>query len=166
MTVANDGAAAPDEPLAVIRSYSDLREALHARADSLGTTRLSIDRVSGVQAGYSGKVLGPGALRSAIGRTTFGPLLTALGIKLLVVEDPAAFKFVKQHEPKKKNHANGAMPTRKTPSRQQFSGNSDWGRYMRAIGISKQTSGARKRIARHAARCRWSRKLDGARAYP
>jgi len=102
--------AAPVEPIAVVRTYGELRQALHMRADALNITRSSIDHVSGLQGGYNGKCLGKRSVRSAIGRTTFGPLLSSLGLKLLVVEDEAAFKFVKRHEPKKKHHARAGKP--------------------------------------------------------
>ena len=84
----------------------------------LNVTRASIDNAAGVQPGYSGKKLGRRAVRSAIGKTTFGPMLTALGVMLVLVEDPTAFKFTKQHEAKKKRHAGATMPTRENLYRQ------------------------------------------------
>src|SRR5262249_53491548 len=77
--------------LGVVRSYDELVEALRARAFELNATRDAIDEVAGLQRGYSAKVLAPGTPR-CLGRQSMGPLLGALGVMLLVVEDEKAME--------------------------------------------------------------------------
>jgi hypothetical protein len=50
--------------------------------------RLELDRLTGLADGYAGKVLSPSRIKS-IG-TSLGPLLEALGLILIAVENPAA----------------------------------------------------------------------------
>ena len=73
--------------LAVVHDYEELRTALRARAEALDISRLEIDRISGVANGYSATVLSDTA-RKRIGANAIGPLLAALGLQLVVREDP------------------------------------------------------------------------------
>jgi hypothetical protein len=89
--------------LAVVRSYSELIAALRARRDELEVTHETIDDVSGVASGYTSKVLGPktGSTHAKrpsqrnLGPVSLGLLLGALGLALVVVEDPAAMVRVR-----------------------------------------------------------------------
>lgn len=89
--------------LATVREYVDLVEALRARRDALQITHETIDAVSGLAAGYTGKLLAPptgptDAMRPSkrhLGPLSFGPMLAALGLKLLVVEDKEAIARVR-----------------------------------------------------------------------
>ena len=74
------------EPLAEVRSYADLQKALRARAEELDISRATLDQLSGLDAGYCGKLLAPNPKRN-IGFVSIGLLLGALGLKLLEVED-------------------------------------------------------------------------------
>jgi hypothetical protein len=75
----------------VARSYDDLHAIIRARADELQTTRESIDEVAGLQAGYSGKLLGNSKAKK-IGPVSMGPLLAVLGLALAVIEDPESYR--------------------------------------------------------------------------
>ena len=100
--------------LAEVHTYDELQAALRARAlaldvviDSRCSPRIhrkeALDGVAGLPAGYSSKVL---AGRKRAGRTSLGALLSALGLKLLVVEDPEALaRFTTQIA--RGPHANG-----------------------------------------------------------
>lgn len=74
---------------AVIRSYADLVDTLRARADELGATRLQIDDAAGLHEGYASKLLTKTTIR-ALGRVSLGPMLQALGIALVAIDDPQA----------------------------------------------------------------------------
>jgi hypothetical protein len=74
--------------LAVIHDYDELRIALRARAEALDISRIEIDRIAGTANGYAGAVLSDTA-RKRIGPARLGPMLAALGLALVVVEDPA-----------------------------------------------------------------------------
>src|ERR1700694_5285779 len=76
-----------------IPGYKGLVETCRQRADELGISRMEIDLIAGLPAGYSGKLLGncdaakkpkrmwPIALESVLG---------ALGLKMILIEDEAA----------------------------------------------------------------------------
>lgn len=78
-----------NDALGTARSYADLQPILRARADALGLSRVELDRIAGVPAGYSSKVLAEVPLRQ-LGPDTLGPMVGALAVKLIVVEDPEA----------------------------------------------------------------------------
>lgn len=79
--------------LAIVRDYDDLHAVLRARADELNVSRLTIDHVAGLQDGYTAKLLAPVPLKR-VGAISMGPLLAALGLALVVVEDPEALERV------------------------------------------------------------------------
>ena len=77
-----------------IRNYQELHLALRERAEQLGVSRLTIDDVSGLPSGYSAKLLAPVPIKR-LGPLSFGLMLQALGLKLVVVEDREALARVK-----------------------------------------------------------------------
>ena len=64
------------------------------RAEELRLSRLSLDALAGTGEGYSSKVLGPAKMKIA-GHQTLMPLLGALALKLVIVEDPDALARLK-----------------------------------------------------------------------
>jgi hypothetical protein len=79
-------------PLALVREYPELVEALRARAEELNVSRETIDSVSGLQSGYSAKLL---SQVKGVGRVSLGPLLGSLGLVIILAEDPAALAKVR-----------------------------------------------------------------------
>jgi hypothetical protein len=73
--------------LAVFSDYDGLWNAVRARVDAMGITRLELDHLSGNQEGYSGKVLGPKQVKK-FGKHSLGSTLGALGSYLALVADP------------------------------------------------------------------------------
>jgi hypothetical protein len=75
-----------DKPrcLAVVEDYDGLHTAIRAWVDEQQVTREAIDAVSGLQSGYSGKLLAPVPSKT-FGRTSLGLILGALGLDLWVV---------------------------------------------------------------------------------
>ena len=74
------------KPLAEIRNYDDLHKALRRRADDVNISRLTLDHLAGLSDGHSGKILGAAKVKR-LGPISFGSVLEALGLKLLLVED-------------------------------------------------------------------------------
>jgi hypothetical protein len=75
----------------VVKSYDDLHHALRARAETLDLSRETIDAISGVSQGYSSRLLSDPPTK----RLSFdlvGIFLSALGLRLQLVEDPDAFE--------------------------------------------------------------------------
>jgi hypothetical protein len=79
---------APTGPrvLGTATDYGTLIGLLRARADELAVSRQCLDHVSGLQDGYSAKLLSA-IPKKALGRTSLCLLLSALAVKLAVVED-------------------------------------------------------------------------------
>jgi hypothetical protein len=76
----------------LISDYGGLLEAFRERAKELEISREGIDQVAGWADGYAGKLLGGAAAkrRKIIGPLSLELLLAALGLKLILVEDPVA----------------------------------------------------------------------------
>jgi hypothetical protein len=71
----------------MISSYDDLISAFRERVDGLNISREELDRVAGLAKGHSGKLLGRKQVKR-FGSVTLGPMLSAIGCKLILVEDP------------------------------------------------------------------------------
>jgi hypothetical protein len=145
--------------IAVVRSYDELLAALRQRATDLNISRELIDTISGLHTGYAGKLLAPVPVK-ALGRTSMGPLLTAMGVCLVMIEDIEAMaKIAKRHTPRRAEydrHADESMLTNKRRKKRGFRG-SEVGKLLRARGVLLIPEKDRRRIARIAAKQRWER---------
>jgi hypothetical protein len=79
----------------LITDYRTLVETCRARADELEISRLEIDRLGGLPAGYAGKLLGkdsdaPGRKHKKMWPVALESMLGVLGLKILLIEDDAA----------------------------------------------------------------------------
>jgi hypothetical protein len=70
----------------IVNDYESLIEVCPQRADELAISREGIDVLSGCAPGLAGKILGHRQVKK-LGPTTLKPILQALGLKLLVIED-------------------------------------------------------------------------------
>ena len=75
--------------LAEFTDYNGLLNAVRARVNELQIQHEQFEFFSGLPARYLSKLIGANPIRS-IGRTSMGPLFGALGIRCIIVEDPAA----------------------------------------------------------------------------
>lgn len=150
-----------DEPigLAIIRDYGELHAALRARIDSLGISMETFDDLCGFWPGYSSHVLGPkpqGNMR-ALGKMSLGAALGALGLKLLLLEDRDALAKVRERlieSDKAQTRKKNARPARIVARE------NTWVKLGRAganASNALRTAKQRARLARKAARARWSR---------
>jgi hypothetical protein len=80
--------------LAVIGDYAGLIAALRERAEVLGVSNQTLEATAGLPAGYCGHVLGVKPSRQ-LGRLSLGLVLGALGVKLIVAEDPEVLERVR-----------------------------------------------------------------------
>jgi hypothetical protein len=88
--------ARPIQPLAEVVSYDDLIAALRARKDELDISFLELDFIGGLTSGHSSKLLAPvRPYMKCLGPVSLGLILGALGLRLLVVEDPEALARVR-----------------------------------------------------------------------
>jgi hypothetical protein len=68
-------------------SYSDLIRAIDERRRDLGIPLLELDEISGVQEGYSAKIM---CLQKTLGPLTFGLVMAALNLEITVQNRKAA----------------------------------------------------------------------------
>lgn len=74
--------------------YQELVEAVRFRLREIETTHESVDHVSGLHGGYTGKIVAPVPMKS-MGKVSMGPILQTLGLRLIIVRDDEMFKRVK-----------------------------------------------------------------------
>jgi hypothetical protein len=154
-----EAVALPGRVLAIARDYQGIHAACRTRADELEITRETLDATSGMQGGYSGKLLAPKPVKRA-GPITLPLLLGGLGLALAVVEDPDALDRVKSRLVKRRrppaNRASTATPAEAQDAiRLHLSTIGRRG----ARSLNKALSARqRQRAARKAALARWSPK--------
>lgn len=88
--------------LATARDYVEFVSALRARRDALRVTDATLDGISGLPDRYVQKLLCHRPSK-AIGLTSMGPLLGALGLALLIVHDNKALKRVENRLVRRKH---------------------------------------------------------------
>ncbi len=142
--------------------YAGLMAALLARMLELDTTCESVDEVAGLPDRYVSKLFAPVPIKG-IGRKSLGPLLRALGIKLILVEDSGIMGRVREElsrrETVNRNYYAGRKVQATRPrKRNTFPSGPDFARVMRARQLLTQTPKQRSAIARKAAKARWRKK--------
>jgi len=149
------------EPLALIRSYSDLHQALRQRANSLQVSRETLDEISGLGGCYVNKLIGPTPVKS-LDRISMGALLGAMGCMLILVQDEEAYRrvyrrLVKGRNPKLAKDTGASIPALKRRRRKScWRGNSEWGRTLRQRQLASQSPQKRSRLAKFAVNSRLS----------
>jgi hypothetical protein len=139
------------------RVLAEVHAALRARSDELAVSRAELDSLSGLQSGYCSKLLSPVPIKQ-VGMESLGPLLTVLGVKLIMVEDLDALRRIGPRLTKRNEQAVRMRARRKRSKRLKFS--SEWGKFMAAKRVLSQPKRERTRIARLAAVSRWLRWHD------
>jgi hypothetical protein len=86
-------------------NYEALVDAIDARRKELALSHADLDRIAGVAAGYTGKVLGPSRTKKIGWLSTFD-YLGALGLKIvLVADDEMAKRHAKRGLPRQAHQA-------------------------------------------------------------
>jgi hypothetical protein len=144
--------------VAYVHNYTQLMDALRERVSELKITLETAHSITGLQSGYSAKLLAPVPLR-ALGRVSLGPLLTCLGLKLVVVEDLDAFKRIESRLTKRRRPLRDAsdMLATKKWQRSRFPGGPEFASFMNARRTFKLDPSERSAIARTAANARWQK---------
>jgi hypothetical protein len=142
--------------LGQVESYAAVHELLRTRADELGLSREVIDELAGLQSGYAGKVLAPVPIRRASLETLL-LMFSALGLRLVVVEDRAALERLRDRA-QPRSRVGGASLMHSGAVQFKFSH-----RHFRRIGRkggrnSRKGMGPEEasRLGRRAALARWS----------
>ena len=138
--------------IADVSSYEQMLEALRQRVNELQINGERFDEYAGLPRGYLSKLVGANPVRR-LGMTSFEPVLSALGLRCLFIEDEAATKRLRERLPPR----NPAY-VRGTPSIVLTL------RFFQRIGrlgaqarINNSTAEQRRKWARRAAIARWRR---------
>jgi hypothetical protein len=155
---------------APIRSQAELLDAIRARRDALNISHETIDGIAGLQSGYTSKLLAPVPIKN-LGPMSMGPLLGALGVALVLIEDEALVakvrgRWIKRKRPQKLPVLASGLSITEIDDETRRN-------YMRMIGSKGGKMGgskggkrraktmkkrARQAAASHAARMRWAKK--------
>ena len=95
--------------IAVVHDYAGLVSALRERAEALNISNMTIDLTSGLQSGYTGKVLSLRPKRQ-LGRLSLGLMLSTLGLRLIVVEDKEQLRRVQSRLAPRKHNGKHRQP--------------------------------------------------------
>lgn len=85
-----------NEPIAVCRSVEDLQRALRIRADFLKIARDDLDEIAGLARGHAAKLLCDPPVKN-LGPVSAFPMIGALGMAVVLIEDPSALARIKRH---------------------------------------------------------------------
>lgn len=152
----------------VILDYEALQDGFLDRIDDLNTTLEQIDMASGLTKGNAQKLLTKAPAKhvgdhTAANKRTFGweslgKMLKGTGLALVLVVDDERFAPIKQQLAKRKR-----MPTNVSIKRPAWLISKENAGKMRALGVQKLTPAQRRKIAKRAARARWTKDAkDGA----
>ena len=137
-----------------IVEYSDFMQALRARVNELQIQGDAFCEFAGLARGYLSKLLTVRSVRR-VGMQSMGPLLSAMGVKLQMIEDPAGTARLRRLPPRNPSYVR-AMPADAcmvlTPRM--------LARIRRLGGqarMARLTPEQRSKLARKAAAARWGR---------
>jgi hypothetical protein len=140
-------------------AYNALQEAFIDRIEELNVSRITVNEAGGFTSGYSEKLLCVPPMKT-LGKGTLGNMLKATGLALIVVVDDERFAAVKAQMAKRKRSVPPSAGMKQpawlfTKKRAREMGLKRW---------SKLNPAQRTRLARRAAKARWS-KQNRALAY-
>jgi hypothetical protein len=139
-----------------VHDYDELVAAMRARANELNVSRATIDDVSGLQSGYAAKLLANPPIKS-FGAVSLGPMLGALGVSLVMVEDVEALARVATRLDERNSSQVRTMPAPARMSSKLKMITKRNARKMQRLWMSKVPAAKRKAMARRAANLRWKR---------
>src|SRR6516165_5035334 len=139
--------------IADISSYEEMIAALRRRVNELNINGERFDEYAGLPRGYLSKLVGANPVRR-LGMTSFEPVLTALGLRCLFVEDEQATQRLKNRlPPRNGSYVRGGVTHIALTTR-----------FMQKIGrkgaqarIDNSTEAQRRKWARQAAIARWQK---------
>jgi hypothetical protein len=145
----------PDLSLGVVHDYASLHDALRRRADQLQLSRATLDNLTGLADGHSSKLLALSHPK-ILGEKSFGLLLAALGLRLVVEEDPQALaKYAARCKPRAEWQVRDGMRTIARIRRREWLFTPKRAKEVAALRMAKLSPEQRQRLARRAARARW-----------
>jgi hypothetical protein len=141
--------------IASFDSYEGMLEALRARVHELQIHGERFDELAGLPDGYLSKLIGTRPVRR-VGMTSFSPLMNALGLRCLFVEDPEGTERLKSRlKPRNPSYV------RIMPAAASILFTARMLKRIRRLGgqarMAQLTAKERSELARKAALARWRR---------
>jgi hypothetical protein len=147
---------------ASIGSIDDIHVALRERFEALDLSRAAIDAAVGLADGHAAKLLAMPPIKR-FGDLTLFPTLEAAGLRLALIEDPAAMERVKSHPKRVRSQVRQRVSMRmveacRTTVLRELTSKAGKAR------LVKMTSAARRRVAKLAAAARWTKSKKSRKA--
>jgi hypothetical protein len=139
--------------LAEATDYDGLIAAIRNRAAELQVAGETLDEISGLPNRYCAKLIGPKPIRR-IGAISLGPLLGALGIKLIIAEDEDALRRVAGRLRKRDARLVRNSVVHLTKTKREYQKMGRIGGPLSRTYMSEQRA---SEIGRKAAQARWSK---------
>jgi hypothetical protein len=144
----------PPRIVGEIIEYSDFVETIRNRVAELGIHGTRFDALAGWPEGYLSKLICAHPVRR-IGMTSMGPLLSAMGVKLVMVEDPVGTARLRRLPPRNPSYV------RVMPADAGMTLTARMLKRIRRLGgearMAQLTPKQRSALGRKAAAARWSR---------
>lgn len=147
---------------ASVGSLEEIHDALRTRFEALELSRATIDAAAGLAEGHASKLLAMPPIRR-FGDLSLFTTLEAAGLRLALIEDPAALTRAREHE-KRARHQVRCQPAG-TPRMIAASRPTVLRELATAGGkarMAKLTPAGRRRLGRLAAKARWSKRRKAA----
>jgi hypothetical protein len=149
----------PPRVLTEINTLEGLRLALRDRREALNVSFEAVDTIAGLTPGHASKLLSPTPIKK-LGDTSLPLLLGALGLKLILIEDTAAFERVRTRLVPRQTNALRVSACLWGRSGQQYEVSRRWVKQVAAKGgrarAQALTPKQRSKQARRAALIRWA----------
>jgi hypothetical protein len=143
-----------------VRDYAQLVRAIRSWIAELGVAGETVDDVAGLPLRYTMKLLGSRFLKNtgcSLGRTSMGPILGTLGLKLVVAVDHEVLERIRPRLIAR-HHASTALLAQGNLKKRPylaFKGDPEIARMFMQRRVLSQSPSRRSKIARIAARERW-----------
>jgi hypothetical protein len=147
-----------ERALATVTDYEEMIAAIRARMRELGITNETVDAITGLPAGYTGKLIAGNATKN-MGRMSFGAILQALALRLIVVEDAAAAEKMRPRWAQRKKAA-PLVAMARTPPRATWLFTPRSGRKAAKARAEKLSATERRAIGLNAITVRWRRERE------
>lgn len=151
----------PPRILGEARDYAQFAAVVRAWLEELKVAGETVDELAGLPIRYTSKALGVLPAKG-FGRTSLGPLLGALGLKLIIAVDVETLERMRRRLPTRERvgsqYARGTMLAGRKQKKRTKRGqnvNSDHAKALRARQLLITTPRQRSAIAKRAARARW-----------
>jgi hypothetical protein len=138
---------------ATIGSINDIHNALRERFEALEFSRATIDAAAGLAHGHAAKLFAMPPIKR-FGDLTLFPTLEAAGLRLALIEDPAAMERAKTHPKRDRSQIRNRVSKRMMEHMKPLVA-AELGRSGGLRRVANQTASQRSESARKAALSRW-----------